>query len=94
MIKNLPAMWELQFRSLGWEDPLEKGMITHSTILGWRIPRTQEPNRAMGLCNSLQGRKESAERLTVSYFGIHILLFSLRKKLYTNIFNYLKYKHV
>ena len=38
--KNLPVMQETQFRSLDWEDPLEKGMATHSSILTWRIPRT------------------------------------------------------
>jgi len=37
-VKNLPAMWETQVRSLGWEDPLEKGKATHSSILAWRIP--------------------------------------------------------
>ena len=36
-VKNLPAMWETQVRSLGWEDPLEEGMATHSRILAWRI---------------------------------------------------------
>ena len=39
-VKNLPAMWENQVRSLGQEDPLEKGMATHSSILAWRIPQT------------------------------------------------------
>ena len=38
MIKNPPAMWETWVRSLGWEDPLEEGMATHSSILAWRIP--------------------------------------------------------
>ena len=42
-IKNLPAMQETQVRSLGWEDPLEKGMATYSRILAWRIPWTEEP---------------------------------------------------
>ena len=37
-IKRLPAMWETQVRSLGWEDPLEKGKATHSSILAWKIP--------------------------------------------------------
>ena len=37
-IKNLPAMQEIQVQSLGWEDPLEKGMATHCSILAWRIP--------------------------------------------------------
>ena len=45
MVKNLPAMWETQVQSLDWEDPLEKGMATHSGILAWRIPRTEEPSR-------------------------------------------------
>ena len=39
MVKNLPAMWETQVQSLGWEDPLEKGMATHSSLV-WRIPWT------------------------------------------------------
>ena len=43
MVNNVPAMWETQVRSLGWEDPLEKGMATHSSILAWRIPQTEEP---------------------------------------------------
>ena len=37
-VKNLPAMWETWVRSLGWEDPLEEGMATYSSILAWRIP--------------------------------------------------------
>ena len=44
MVKNLPAMQETWVRSLGWEDPLEKGMATHSSILAWRIPWTEEPD--------------------------------------------------
>ena len=43
-VKNLPAMQQTCVRSLGWEDPLEKGMATHSTILPWRIPWTEEPD--------------------------------------------------
>ena len=42
-VKNLPAMQETLVQSLGWEDPLKKGMATHCSILAWRIPRTQEP---------------------------------------------------
>ena len=45
MVKNPPALWETQVRSLDWEDPLEKGMATHSSILAWRIPWTEEPGR-------------------------------------------------
>ena len=43
MVKNLPAMQETQVQSLDWEDPLEEGMATHSSVLAWRIPRTEEP---------------------------------------------------
>jgi len=43
MVKNLPAMQETWVRPLGQEDPLEKGMATHSSILAWRIPWTEEP---------------------------------------------------
>ena len=46
--KNLPAMQEMEemwVRSLGQEDPLEEGMVAHSSILAWRIPRTEEPDR-------------------------------------------------
>ena len=45
MVKNLPTMQETQVQSVGREDPLEKGMATHSSILAWRIPRTEEPGR-------------------------------------------------
>ena len=38
MVKNLPAMWETQVLSLGWEDPLEEGMAANTSILAWRIP--------------------------------------------------------
>ena len=40
LVKNPPAMWETWVQSLGWEDPLEKGKATHSSILAWRIPWT------------------------------------------------------
>ena len=42
-VKNLTSMWEIWIRSLGWEDPLEKEMATHSSILAWKIPWTEEP---------------------------------------------------
>ena len=58
LVKNPPAMWETWVRSLGWEDPLEKGKATHSGILAWRIP---------------WGRKESdmTERLSLSLFHLY-----------------------
>ena len=43
LVKDLPAMQEMGFDSLGWEDPLEEGMATHSSVLAWRIPWTEEP---------------------------------------------------
>ena len=45
LVKNLPAMWEIWVQFLGWEDPLEKEMATHSSILAWEIPCTEEPGR-------------------------------------------------
>ena len=45
MVKNPPAMWETWVPSLGWEDPLEKGMAVHASILAWRIPWMEEPGR-------------------------------------------------
>ena len=48
-VKNLPAVWEPQVLSLGWEDPLEERMATHASILAWRIPRTEEPGGLQSL---------------------------------------------
>ena len=45
MVKRLPAVWETWVQSLGWEDPLEKEMATHSSTLAWKIPWTEEPGR-------------------------------------------------
>ena len=51
MVKRLPTIWETRVRSLGQEDPLEKNMATHSSILAWEIPWTEKPDRlqSMGL---------------------------------------------
>ena len=49
VVKNLPAMQEMQFRSLGWEDVLEEGMATHFSILAWRIPWTEEPGELQSM---------------------------------------------
>ena len=45
MVKNPPAVQETWVRSLSWEDPLDKGMATHPSVLAWRIPWTEEPGR-------------------------------------------------
>ena len=65
MVKNLSAMQETQVQALGWEDPLEKGMTTHSSILAWKTPWTEEPGRLHSW-----GSKESetTERITLSHF--------------------------
>ena len=49
MVKNLPAMQETQVHSLGREDPLEKGIATHSSIVAWRIPWTEKPGRLQSI---------------------------------------------
>ena len=49
LVKNLPAVQETQVWSLGWEDPLEKEMATHSSSLAWRIPWTEEPGRLQSM---------------------------------------------
>ena len=48
-VKNPPAMRETWVQSLGWEDPLEKGMVTYSSILAWRIPWTEDPGRLQSM---------------------------------------------
>ena len=49
MVKNPPAVWETWVGSLGWEDPLEEGMATHSSILAWRTPWTKEPGELQSM---------------------------------------------
>ena len=69
MVNNPPEIQETRVRSLGWEDPLEKGMATHSSVLAWRIPWTEEPGGY-----SPWGRKESnmTERLLLSNLECHV----------------------
>ena len=49
MVRRLPTMQETQVRSLGWEDPLEKAMATHSSTLAWKIPWMEEPGRLQSM---------------------------------------------
>ena len=60
MVKNLPAMQETWVQSLGQENPLEKGMATHSSVLAWRIPRIQEP----GGLHTVHGVTKSSSQLS------------------------------
>jgi len=64
MVNNLPAMQETQLRSLGWKDPLEKGMATHSSILAWRIPWTEEPGSYSPWAHK---EMDTTERLSLSH---------------------------
>ena len=54
MVKNLPAMQETQVRSLGLDDPLEEGMASHSSILAWSIPWTEEPGGLQSMVSQSQ----------------------------------------
>ena len=63
-VKNPIAMWEMGLQSLGWEEPLEEGMATHSSILAWRIPITEEP----GVYNSWgHNELDTTERLSTAH---------------------------
>ena len=66
-VKNLPAIQETQVQSLGWKDPLEKEMATHSSILAWRIPWTQEPGRLQSV--EVSKESDTTEQLTLSLFS-------------------------
>ena len=59
MVKNLPAMRETWVQSLGLEDPLEKGMATHSSILAWKIPWTEEPGGLQSIGLQRAGHEQS-----------------------------------
>jgi len=65
LVKNLPAVQETWVHSLGWEDPLEKGMATHSSILAWRIPGTEEPGRQ---ATCFMGSKDLVVTNTFTFF--------------------------
>ena len=73
-VKRLSAMQETRIRSLGWEDPLEKEMAAHSSILTWKIPRTAEPGRLLSV-GSLRAGHELPEMVGafVSLFCCSVL---------------------
>ena len=68
LVKNLPAVQETQVQLLGWEDSLENEMATHSSILAWRIPWTEEPGRLQSLW--LQ-ELDTTQRLNHNYPILH-----------------------
>ena len=63
MLNNLPVMWETWVQSLGWENPMEKGMATHFSILAWGIPWTEETG---GLQSMGSKESDTTEGLTLS----------------------------
>ena len=67
-VKNLPAMQETWVRPLGWDDPLEEGMATHSSTLAWRIPWTEGPGRLQSFCKG----SDMTEQLTLSLFTMQM----------------------
>ena len=75
MVKHLPTMWETRAGSLGWEDPLEKEMATHSSTLAWNIPWTKEPGRlqSMGL---QRVRHDWAASLSFTEFKLSCVIIS------------------
>ena len=68
VIKNLSEMWETRVRPLGQEDPLEKGMATHSSILAWRIPWTEDPGGLQSM-----GLKRDGQDWATNTFTFHLL---------------------
>ena len=68
MVKNPPAMQETQVRSLSQEDPLEKGMATHSSILAGRTPKTVEPGRLQSMASERVGNNGASNTFTLSCF--------------------------
>ena len=77
MVKQVPTMRETPVQSLGWEDLLEKEMATHSTILAWKIPWTEEPSRlqSMGLQRVGHDRATSLSLSGIFKPGFHFILF-------------------
>ena len=68
MVKNPPAMRETWVQSLGWEDPLEEGMATHSSVFAWRIPRSEEP---CGLQSCGHIELDTTERPNIAWHSIN-----------------------
>ena len=73
LVKNPPAVWETWVRSLGWEDPLKKGIVTHYSILAWRIPRTLQ---SMGSQRVRQLSNFHCQYLLVVVLCVHCFVWS------------------
>ena len=89
MVKNLPAVQETWLRSLGWEDPLERGMATHSSILAWRIPWTEKPGGLQSMGSQRVGHGWATNThshthinsiyvsIPISQFHIYVLIYDI-----------------
>ena len=87
MVKNLPAMQETHVLSLGWEDLLEKGMATHSSILAWRIPWTEEPGELQSIRLQIVGHDwASDENRARNSVSVPALILPDKMSLTTSIF--------
>ena len=77
MVKNLPAMQETWVRPLGWEDPLEKEMATHSSMLAWRILWTEEPGGLQSMGSQRAGHDLGTEpqQVCVVTLSLHLCVF-------------------
>ena len=79
MVKNLPAVQETWVRSLGWEDPLEKGLATHSSIVAWRIPWTQKPGGLLSVGSQRVGHDGETNSFAFTFFARVFYPHSLKK---------------
>ena len=82
MVKNLPAVQKTWVQSLGWEDPLEKGTTTHSSILAWRIPWTEEPG---GLLTHSISQEEYSWEMSGNLYGGK----TLKKNRHMDMYNWI-----
>ena len=81
MVKNLPAVQETWVQSLGWEEPLEKGMAAHSSIVIWKIPWTEEPGGIQSTGSQRVGQDRVTEHSINFYtsLGVHLKCQFLKK---------------
>ena len=86
MVKNLPVVWETQVWSLGWEDPLEKGMAAHSSMLAWKIPWTDEPGKLQSMGSQRLGHDWATNTFVFSFL--------LGRKAMTNLDSILKSRDI
>ena len=83
MVKDPPARWETWVQSLGWEDPLEKGTATHSSILAWKIPWTKGPGGLQSMGS--QRVVHDLATFTYNHIYIHIYIHTYRMSLHLSV---------